>query len=120
MQRAAARARLKGDTIIWSASPWRAEFEKITNNRPIKAPHHSLYQHPPLHQAQNEERRAGLWKMKGKAVALERCCLLSVAISQSLSAVWIQLSADSSLVSLFTPSLHSSLSRVGEDGTEGE
>ncbi len=74
MQRAAARARLKRDTIIRFASPWRDEFEKITNNRPIKAPHHSLYQHPPLHQAQNEERRAGLWKMKGKAVALERCC----------------------------------------------
>lgn len=46
--------------------------------------------------------------------------LLPVAISHSLSAVWIQLPADSSLVSLFTPSLHSSLSRVGEDGTEGE
>lgn len=55
------------------ASPWRAEFEKITNNRPIKAPHHSLYQHPPLLQAQNEERREGLWKKKGKAVAPERC-----------------------------------------------
>lgn len=46
--------------------------------------------------------------------------LLPVAISHSLSAVWIQLSADSSLVSLFTPSPHSSLSRVGEDVTEGE
>ncbi len=63
----------KYGTIIWFASPWSAEFEKITNNGSIKAPHHSLYQHPPLHQAQNGERREGLWKKKGKAVAPERC-----------------------------------------------
>lgn len=43
-----------------------------------------------------------------------------MAILHSVPVVWTQLLTDSSLVSRITPSLHNSLSRVGEDGLEGE
>lgn len=53
--------------------PGGLNLSKLQNNTPIKDPHHSLDQHPPLLQAQNEERTEGVWKKKGKAIAPERC-----------------------------------------------
>lgn len=53
-------------------------------------------------------------------VSVELRLPLPMVILHSVPDVWTQLPTDSSLVSCITPSLHNSLSRVGEDGMEGE